>query len=55
MSKVGAQNLVRLSSGRTNYHSVVIQYEDTVTQTNSARLEINNKGVSYFVGINTTG
>lgn len=45
MSKVGAENFVRLSSGRTNYYSVVIQYEDTVTQTNSARLEINNKGV----------
>ena len=55
MNKVGAESFVRLVSGRTNYSSVVIQYEDTVTQTNSARLEINNKGVQYFVGTNTTG
>ena len=36
---------VYLSLSRTNYISAVIKYEDTVTQTNSARLEINNKGV----------
>ena len=56
MSKVGeGTTFVQLSLSRTNYLSAVLKYEDTITQTNSARLEINNKGVQYFVGINTTG
>lgn len=56
MSKVGeGTTFVQLSLSRTNYPSAVLKYEDTITQTNSARLEINNKGVQYFVGINTTG
>ena len=46
MNKVGEETtFLYLTLSRTNYSSAVIKYEDTVTQTNSARLEINNKGV----------
>ena len=56
MSGVGKETtFVQLSLSRTNYNSAVLKYEDTVTQTNSARLEINNKGVQYFVGTDITG
>ena len=46
MNMVGVEtSSVYLILARTNYSSVVIKYEDTTTQANSARLEVNNMGV----------